>query len=73
MFHVKHVFKILTISVLSFWKSISNMLSSNKLAFTIKVTYGGVSVHNFKELIHPNNALLAFLLYIYLLNNVKEC
>lgn len=38
------------------------MLSSNKLAFSVKVTYGGVSVHHFKELIHLNNVLLAFLL-----------
>lgn len=38
------------------------MLSSNKLAFSIKVTYGGVSVHHFKEHLQLNNALSVFLL-----------
>lgn len=38
------------------------MLSSNKLVFSIKVTYGVASSHYVKELINPNNVSPAFLL-----------
>jgi len=68
---VKHVFNVLTINVLSFWNSISNMLSNSKLAIPNMTSYRAESAHHFKEHLHSNNAIRPLLLYNYLLNNVK--